>query len=84
MAFEVNREPGGGTEKYAIRLRGLTKHFGSQLIFENLNLDVLRGEILAVAGGSGAGKSVLLRTVLGLLPFESGSIEVLGEESCHT
>ncbi len=80
MAFEVNREPGGGTEKYAIRLRGLTKHFGSQLIFENLNLDVLRGEILAVAGGSGAGKSVLLRTVLGLLPFESGSIEVLGKD----
>ncbi|MGO9459379.1 MAG: ABC transporter ATP-binding protein [Rhodomicrobium sp.] len=70
----------GGKEAYAIRLRGLTKRIGSQLIFENLNLDVFRGEVLAVAGGSGAGKSVLLRTVLGLMPFESGSIEVLGRD----
>ncbi len=67
-------------ERYAIRLRGLTKHFGSQLIFENLNLDVMRGEILAIAGGSGTGKSVLLRTILGLLPFEAGTVEVLGED----
>jgi phospholipid/cholesterol/gamma-HCH transport system ATP-binding protein len=63
-----------------MRLRGLTKHFGKQLVFENLNLDVRRGEILGIAGGSGTGKSVLLRTVLGLLPFDSGSIEVLGQE----
>jgi phospholipid/cholesterol/gamma-HCH transport system ATP-binding protein len=65
--------------RYAIRLRGLTKHFGPQLIFENLDLDVMRGEILAIAGGSGTGKSVLLRTILGLLPFETGTIEVLGQ-----
>ncbi len=64
----------------AIRLRGLTKHFGRQLIFEDLNLDVHRGEILGIAGGSGTGKSVLLRTILGLLPFEAGSIEVLGQD----
>ncbi len=68
-----------GSSEYAIRLSGLTKHFGSQLIFENLSLDVRRGEILAVAGGSGQGKSVLLRTVLGLTPFEAGTIEVLGK-----
>ncbi len=67
-------------DKYAIRLRGLTKRFGSNLIFENLNLDVYRGEVLGIAGGSGTGKSVLLRTVLGLLPLESGSIEVLGKD----
>ncbi len=67
----------GGEEKFAIRLRGLTKHFGRQLIFQNLDLDVMRGEILAIAGGSGTGKSVLLRTVLGLVPFEAGTIEVL-------
>jgi len=65
---------------YAIRLRGLKKRMGSQPIFDNLNLDVYRGEILAIAGGSGAGKSVLLRTVLGLLPFDAGSIEVLGKD----
>jgi phospholipid/cholesterol/gamma-HCH transport system ATP-binding protein len=70
----------GEADRYAIRLRSLTKHFGSQLIFENLDLDVLRGEILGIAGGSGTGKSVLLRTILGLLPFEAGTIEVLGKD----
>jgi phospholipid/cholesterol/gamma-HCH transport system ATP-binding protein len=70
----------GEADRYAIRLRGLTKHFGAQLIFENLDLDVLRGEILGIAGGSGTGKSVLLRTILGLLPFEAGTIEVLGQD----
>jgi phospholipid/cholesterol/gamma-HCH transport system ATP-binding protein len=68
----------GAPADCAIRVRGLTKRFGSQLIFENLNLDVRRGEILGVAGGSGAGKSVLLRTILGLLPFDAGTIEILG------
>jgi phospholipid/cholesterol/gamma-HCH transport system ATP-binding protein len=65
--------------KYAIRLRGLTKRFGSQAIFEKLDLDVMSGEILGIAGGSGTGKSVLLRTVLGLLPFDAGTIEVFGK-----
>jgi phospholipid/cholesterol/gamma-HCH transport system ATP-binding protein len=70
----------GAETGYAIRLRGLTKRIGRQVIFENLDLDVLRGEVLAIAGGSGAGKSVLLRTVLGLLPFDAGSIEVFGKK----
>ncbi len=65
--------------KLAIRVRGLTKRFGRQLIFEKLDLDVIKGEILGIAGGSGAGKSVLLRTILGLLPFETGTIEVFGK-----
>jgi phospholipid/cholesterol/gamma-HCH transport system ATP-binding protein len=68
----------GGAET-VIRLRGLTKRFGKQLIFENLDLDVRRGEVLAIAGGSGTGKSVLLRTILGLVPYGSGSIEVFGQ-----
>ncbi|KAI93679.1 iron ABC transporter ATP-binding protein [Rhodomicrobium udaipurense JA643] len=70
----------GAPLEYAIRIRGLTKHFGTQLIFENLSLDVHAGEILAIAGGSGTGKSVLLRTILGLLPFEAGSVEILGSD----
>jgi phospholipid/cholesterol/gamma-HCH transport system ATP-binding protein len=69
----VVREP-------AIRLRGLTKHFDKQLIFKDLNLDVRRGEVLGIAGGSGTGKSVLLRTILGLVPFETGRIEVFGRD----
>ncbi len=68
-----------GVERdYAIRVRGLTKRFGRQVIFENLDLDVMKGEILGIAGGSGAGKSVLLRTILGLAPFEAGTVEVFG------
>mgnify|MGYP005813261043 CR=1 FL=1 len=63
----------------AIRLRGITKRIGRQLLFENLNLDVRRGEILGIAGGSGTGKSVLLRTVLGIMPFEAGTVEILGK-----
>jgi phospholipid/cholesterol/gamma-HCH transport system ATP-binding protein len=69
----------GAPADCAIRVRGLTKRFGSQLIFENLNLDVRRGEILGIAGGSGTGKSVFLRTILGLLPSDAGTIEILGK-----
>jgi len=76
----LSSNPQNGVDNFAIRLRGLTKHIGKQLIFEGLNLDVRRGEILAIAGGSGAGKSVLLRTVLGLLPFDTGTIEILGRD----
>ncbi len=71
----------GAARDYAIRVRGLTKRFGRQVIFENLDLDVMHGEILGIAGGSGTGKSVLLRSILGLLPFEAGTVEVLGRTS---
>jgi phospholipid/cholesterol/gamma-HCH transport system ATP-binding protein len=72
--------PDVGGRDYAIRVRGLTKRFGRQLIFENLDLDVMRGEILGIAGGSGSGKSVLLRSILGLLPFDAGTVEVFGKD----
>ncbi|WP_270894012.1 ATP-binding cassette domain-containing protein, partial [Listeria welshimeri] len=50
----------------AIRVRGLVNRFGSQTVHEDLDLDVRRGEILGVVGGSGTGKSVLMRSILGL------------------
>ena len=62
-----------------IRLRGLTVAFGDNVILEGLDLDVRRGEILGVVGGSGMGKSVLMRTILGLKKPRAGSIEVLGQ-----
>ncbi len=62
----------------AIRIRGLKTQFGRQVIHENLDLDVRRGEVIGVVGGSGTGKSVLLRTIVGLNRPVAGSIEVLG------
>jgi phospholipid/cholesterol/gamma-HCH transport system ATP-binding protein len=62
-----------------IRVRGLVTRFGSNTIHDKLDLDIRRGEILGIVGGSGTGKSVLLRTILGLKHPEGGSIEVLGD-----
>ena len=61
-----------------IRVRGLVTRFGEQVIHDHLDLDVVRGEIIGIVGGSGSGKSVLLRTIIGLLPKRQGAIEVLG------
>jgi phospholipid/cholesterol/gamma-HCH transport system ATP-binding protein len=61
-----------------IQVRGLRNQFGSQVVHEGLDLDVHRGEILGVVGGSGTGKSVLMRTILGLRSPQAGEIDVLG------
>ncbi|MBB3345200.1 ATP-binding cassette domain-containing protein [Luteimonas sp. RC10] len=65
----------------AIRVRGLVNRFGEQVVHEDLDLDVRRGEILGVVGGSGTGKSVLMRAILGLRAPQAGSIEVLGADA---
>ena len=57
-----------------IEVKGLRNSFGDQTVHEDLDLQVRRGEILGVVGGSGTGKSVLMRTVLRLLPRRSGRI----------
>lgn len=62
----------------AICVRGLKTAFGSHVVHENLDLDVYRGEILGVIGGSGSGKSVLLRAIVGLKRPEAGSVDVFG------
>jgi phospholipid/cholesterol/gamma-HCH transport system ATP-binding protein len=69
---------GGGNDDIVIRVRGLATRFGAQTVHDGLDLDVRRGEVLGVVGGSGSGKSVLLRTVIGLKRPEAGSIDVLG------
>lgn len=63
----------------AIRVRGITNSFGDQLVHDNLDLDVRNGEILGVVGGSGTGKSVLMRAIIGLQQPQAGSIEIFGE-----
>ena len=67
------------SEKPIIRVRGLCNSFGDQMVHENLDLDVRRGEIIGVVGGSGTGKSVLMRSIIGLQTPTAGEIDVLGE-----
>ncbi|GHC88989.1 ABC transporter ATP-binding protein [Novosphingobium pokkalii] len=63
---------------YPIRVRGLVNRFDEHTIHDGLDLDVKRGEIIGVVGGSGTGKSVLMRSIIGLQIPQEGSIEVLG------
>ncbi len=67
----------------ALRLRGVRTQFGSNVIHNHLDFDVFRGEIVGLVGGSGTGKSVLLRTIIGLNPARRGKIEVLGIDTLH-
>ncbi len=62
-----------------ISVRDLVVGFGNQVVLKGLNLDIRRGEILGFVGASGGGKSVLTRTILGLLPKRQGTIEVFGK-----
>ncbi len=61
-----------------IRVYGLCNRFGAQVVHEDLDLGIRRGEILALVGGSGAGKSVLMRSILGLQPYSAGRVEWFG------
>jgi phospholipid/cholesterol/gamma-HCH transport system ATP-binding protein len=63
-----------------ISVRDLAVGFGEANVLDRVSLDVFRGEILGFVGGSGAGKSVLLRTIIGLLPKRQGTIEVFGSD----
>lgn len=63
-----------------IEVRGLRSVFGRQVVHESLDLDLYRGEVLGVIGGSGAGKSVLLRSIVGLKRPDGGRIRMFGED----
>ncbi|OKO85907.1 ABC transporter ATP-binding protein [Bradyrhizobium sp. AS23.2] len=69
----------GTQEEFAIRVRDLVVGFGRQTVLDHLSLDVRRGEILGLVGASGGGKSVLMRTIIGLIPRQGGTIEVMGQ-----
>ena len=64
-----------------IEIRGLCKAFGPKVVLDELDLDIYTGESLVVIGGSGMGKSVLLKCILGLLQPDAGSIKIDGEET---
>src|ERR1700681_1931741 len=63
-----------------IRVRDLVVGFGDGVVLDQLSLDVVRGEILGLVGASGGGKSVLLRTIIGLIPKRAGRVELFGIE----
>lgn len=69
------------TEGPAIVVRGVRNVFGTQVVHDGLDMQVERGEIIGVVGGSGTGKSVLMRAILGLRQPQGGSIEVLGVDA---
>ena len=68
------------SEDVVIRVRGLRNQFGAQVVHENLDLGVRRGEILGVVGGSGSGKSVLMRSIIGLNRPRAGEVALFGED----
>jgi phospholipid/cholesterol/gamma-HCH transport system ATP-binding protein len=80
MAQAAEKEAPGGKET-VIKVRGLVNAFGDKIVHDHLDLDVRRGEVLGVVGGSGAGKSVLLRTIIGLNKPKEGNIQVFGKKT---
>ena len=68
------------TQTVAIRVRDLVVGFGDRTVLDHVSVEVKRGEIFGFVGGSGSGKSVRLRTIIGLIPARSGSVEVLGTD----
>ena len=70
----------GVTSQFAIRVSDLVVGFGKRVVIDHLTLAVRKGEILGLVGASGGGKSVLMRTIIGLIPRRSGKIEVMGAE----
>ena len=69
---------GNGHKETVIEVRDVVVGFGDHIVLDHIDLDVYRGEVLGFVGGSGAGKSVLMRTIVGLLPKRQGTIKVLG------
>ena len=67
-------------ENVAIEVRGLVTRFGEVAIHDHLDLSILRGEILGIVGGSGSGKSVLMRAILGLIEPVAGNVRLLGAD----
>lgn len=63
-----------------IEVRGLRNAFGSHVVHDNLDMDVYRGEVLGLVGGSGTGKSVLMNAILGLRRAQAGTIKVFGTD----
>ena len=82
-AAQVRTPAKGGTREREpiVQVRGLRNQFGQQVVHDGLDLDMRRGEILGVVGGSGTGKSVLMRSILALRRPDAGQIRVMGVDA---
>jgi phospholipid/cholesterol/gamma-HCH transport system ATP-binding protein len=81
MAENKTKEKAKTEKDVVIRIRGLVNGFGTKILHDHIDLDVYRGEVLGVVGGSGTGKSVLLRSIIGLIRPLEGEIEALGHST---
>lgn len=77
------QEQAAGADVPKISLSGVKKAFGPKVVLDGIDLDVKRGESVVIIGGSGTGKSVLLKCVLGILQPDAGSIRIDGEDTTH-
>ena len=80
MIIEQQNNNNNGHRETILSARGITVGFGDHVVLDNLDLDIYRGEILGFVGASGAGKSVLMRTILRLIRKQAGKIEILGAD----
>ncbi|MCK5779120.1 MAG: ATP-binding cassette domain-containing protein [Rhodospirillales bacterium] len=69
----------GDSATAALKVSGLNTFYGKKQILRNVSFDLMKSEIVAVIGHNGSGKSTLLKSIYGIIPFESGGIEVFGE-----
>jgi len=76
----LNRPPEGDVGDIVVQIQGLWTKFGKTVVHQDLNLDIYAGEILSIVGGSGTGKTVLLRQMLGLELPTKGTVRVFGED----
>ena len=77
---DAHSNPSDHSARNIVEIRGLRNQFGNHVVHDQLDLDVRQGEILSVVGGSGSGKSVLLRTIVGLNRAAAGSVRVFGKD----
>lgn len=80
MSGGANGGPNGGGTEAVIEVQGLRTQFGDHVVHNNLDFTVRRGEVMGVVGGSGSGKSVLMRAIIGLIEPAAGSVRVFGKD----
>src|SRR6478736_3611448 len=67
-------------EDALVEVKGLVNRFGAQTVHDGLDMTVMKGEVFGIVGGSGSGKSVLLRSILGLQRPQAGEVRLMGRD----